>query len=128
MIKRHVLHLPEYLLLGAVFFYWVSAGIAMNPIAIVLTIALILQIIFKNRIVGIALPSLLVLASLYMLLALISELNEFETFNAEARKLLLVGASFFVSTILVSGLMLYRYLGMYNEGLVHAGIQEADGK
>ena len=121
MIKKRLLYLPEYLLLGAVFFYWVSAGIAMNPVAIVLTLVLILQLIFKNLFLGIALPSLLILASVYMLLALMSELNEFGSFNAEARHLLLVGSSFFLATLFVSGLMLYKYLSMYNERLVGAG-------
>jgi len=108
-LKKLSLQLPEYLLILAVIFYWGSAGKVINPIAIVLIIGLILQIIFKNRIVGIIIPSLLILTSLYMLLALMSEFNEFPTFNADAKKLLFVGLSYFISTIIVSGLIIYRY-------------------
>jgi hypothetical protein len=111
-LKKLSLQLPEYLLIFAVIFYWGSAGKVINPIAIVLIIGLILQIIFKNRIVGIIIPSLLILTSFYMLLALMSEFNEFPTFHADAKKLLFVGLSYFISTMAVSGFMIYRYLTM----------------
>lgn len=111
-LKKLLLQLPEYLLIVAVIFYWGSAGIVINPIAIFLILGLILQIIFKNRIVGLIIPSLLILASFYMLLALMSEFNEFPTFNADAKKLLFVGLSYFISTIVVSMLMIYRYSTM----------------
>lgn len=108
-IKTFILQLPEYLLIVAVLFYWFSAGLAVNYIAIGLIIVLILQIIFKNRIVGIIIPSILVMLSLYMLLALMSEFNEFLTFNSDAKELLFVGLSYFISTIIVSGVMIYKY-------------------
>jgi hypothetical protein len=104
-----VLKLPEYLLIAAVIFYWFSSGNVGNPIAIGLLTILIFQIIFKNRIVGLIIPSILILACLYMLLALFSEFNEFPSFNAEAKKLLFVGLSFFISTIMVSAIMIYKY-------------------
>ena len=108
-IKTVILQLPEYLLIVAVVFYWFSAGLVVNYIAIGLIIFLILQIIFKNRIVGIILPSILVMISLYMLLALMSEFNEFLTFSSDAKELLFVGLSYFISTIIVSGIMIYKY-------------------
>ena len=80
-LKKFLLELPEYLLIAAVIFYWGSAGMVINPIAIGLIILLILQIIFKNRIVGILIPSLLIMTSIYMLMALMSEFNEFPTFR-----------------------------------------------
>ena len=108
-VKTFVLQLPEYLLIAAVLFYWFSTGLAVNYIAIGLIIVLILQIIFKNRIVGIIIPSILVMISLYMLLALMSEFNEFPTFSSDAKELLVVGLSYFISTIIVSGIMIYKY-------------------
>jgi hypothetical protein len=107
-IKIFILQLPEYLLI-AVFFYWFSTALEVNYIAIGLIIILIFQIILKNRILGIIIPSVLILASLYMLLALISEFNEFLTFNSDAKELLLVGLSYFISSIIVSGIMIYKY-------------------
>jgi len=108
-VKTFILQLPEYLLIAAVLFYWFSAGLAVNYIAIGLIIVLILQIIFKNRIVGIIIPSILVMICLYMLLALMSEFKEFLTFSSDAKELLFVGLSYFISTIIVSGIMIYKY-------------------
>ena len=111
-LKKFLLELPEYLLIAAVIFYWGSAGMVINPIAIGLIILLILQIIFKNRIVGILIPSLLIMTSIYMLMALMSEFNEFPTFNSDAKKLLFVGLSYLISTMVVSGIMIYKYIIM----------------
>ena len=108
-IRTFILQLPEYLLIAAVVFYWFSAGLSVNYIAIGLITVLILQIIYKIRIVGIIIPSVLVMISLYMLLAIMSELNEFLTFNSDAKELLFVGLSYFISTIIISGVMIYKY-------------------
>jgi len=113
-IKIFILQLPEYLLIAAVVFYWFSAGLAVNYIAIGLIMVLILQIIFKNRIVGIIIPSILIMICLYMLLALMSEFNEFLTFNSDAKELLFVGLSYFISSIIVSLIMIYKYAILKN--------------
>ncbi len=108
-LKRIVLDLPEYLLIAAVLFYWSSTALILNPIAIVLMGILIFQLIFKNKIIGIMIPFLLILICLFMLLALLSEFNELPTFNDEAKQLLFVGLSYFISTIIISVVMLYKY-------------------
>ncbi|MFY0674053.1 MAG: hypothetical protein JXQ87_11635 [Bacteroidia bacterium] len=108
-VKSLFLILPEYLLLIAVVFYWISAGLLINPIAIALMAIIIIQIIAKNRILGLAIPGVLILVCVYMLLALFSEFNEFSTFNEAAQKLLVVGLTYFVSTIAVSTVMIYKY-------------------
>ena len=108
-VKTFILQLPEYLLIAAVLFYWFSTGLAVNYIAIGLIIVLILQITFKNPIVGIIIPSILVMICLYMLLALMSEFKEFLTFSSNAKELLFVGLSYFISTIIISGVMIYKY-------------------
>ena len=107
--KQIILKLPEYLLIIAVLFYWISVGLIVNPIALGLIALLIFQIIFKNKIIGLIIPSLLILTCLYMLLALMSEFNEFPTFNEEAKTLLFVGLSFFISTMAISVFMIYKY-------------------
>lgn len=107
--KKIILSLPEYLLIAAVLFYWMSAGRVINYIAIGLLIAIILQMIFKNKVVGIAIPCLLILTCLYMLLALISEVSEFPSFNSDAQTLLFIGLFYFLTTIFFSAIMLYKY-------------------
>ncbi|MEN8886692.1 MAG: hypothetical protein ABF246_09905 [Winogradskyella sp.] len=110
MIKKTLLQLPEYILIVAVLFYWSSSNLILNPIAIALLILLIFQIFTKNKVIGLILPTVLILASCYMLLAVISEFNEFPAFNSDAKLLLFVGLSFFLSTIIVASVMLYKYL------------------
>jgi len=44
-----------------------------------------------------------------LILALLSEFNEFPEFNAEARNLLLIGGLFIGVNILIAGTMLYKY-------------------
>ena len=103
------LQLPEYLLLLATFFYWISVGKLLNPIALVLIGILILQILFKNKVVGIIIPSILIMGSFYMLLALLSEFHEFPAFNADAAALLVTGLLMICPTMAISGIMVYKY-------------------
>jgi hypothetical protein len=116
-IKSLILSLPEYLLIAAVLFYWMSAGLVINYIAIVLLTVIILQMIFKNKVIGIAIPMLLIITCLYMLLALISEVREFPSFNSEAQTLLFVGLFYFLGTILASTIMIYKYAVLPNKQL-----------
>lgn len=109
---------PEYLLVLAVLFYWMSSAVVFNPVAIILFSILILQIIFKNPIVGLIIPIMLIIICLYMLLALFSEFNEFPVFDADAKQLLFVGLTYFLSTIIVSGIMLFKYLKKFSSNIV----------
>lgn len=101
--------LAEYLLIIAVLFYWHGTSNLLNPIAIGLLAVLIFQIIFKNKIIGVLIPSILILLSMYMLLALVSEVNEFESFNSNAKRLFFIGLTYFLGTIMVSVLMIMKY-------------------
>lgn len=107
--KKIILNLPEYLLIAAVIFYWMSAGLVINYIAIALILGIVLQMIFKNRVVGVVIPCLMILVCLYMILALISEVREFPSFNSDAQTLLFVGLLYFILTILASVIMLVKY-------------------
>lgn len=103
-------NLVEYLLIIAVLVYWHGTSNLLNPIAIGLLIVLIFQIIFRNKVIGILIPCVLMLLSMYMILALFSEVNEFESFNSDAQRLLFIGLSYFLGTILISFLMIWKYL------------------
>lgn len=103
-------NLVEYLLIIAVLFYWHGTSNLLNPFAIGLLAVLIFQIIFKNKVVGILIPCVLILLSMYMILALFAEVNEFESFNSDAQRLLFIGLAYFLGTILVSFLMIWKYL------------------
>lgn len=107
-LKQIILQLPEYLLILSVLFYWFSTSNLFNPVAISILLFLIIQIVFKNRIIGISIGVILIIASLYLLLALLSEFHEFPEYNKEAFTFLMIGFIYFFSTIIVSMIMLYK--------------------
>lgn len=108
-LKNILLQLPEYLLIGALFFYWVKDGELINPLIIAFIALLTLQVLTQHRVIGLLIPSVLILVCFYMLFALLSEFNEFPSFNAEAKALLFVGLGLFLSGLLISGVMFYKY-------------------
>ena len=103
-------NIPEFLLLLAVLFYWLPTSNPLNWVAITLVVVLILQIIYNNKVSGIIISSLLILICCYMFLALFSELREFPTFDADAKELLFVGLLYFTTTLIVSGVMFFKYV------------------
>ena len=105
-----LLNSAEYFLVLAVLVYWHGTSNLLNPFAIGLLAVLIFQIIFRNKVIGILIPCVLMLLSVYMILALFSEVNEFESFNSDAQRLLFIGLAYFLGTILISFLMIWKYL------------------
>lgn len=98
-----------FLLLTVAFTYWVSAGVLLNPIAIGLVSVLLFQILKHNKDLGLLMSILFILISFFMLLALLSELIEFSSFNADAREMLIVGLLLLFPSLIASGIMLYKY-------------------
>lgn len=109
-MKSRLWNIPEYLLLLSVLYYWLLTSNLFNWIAITLVAVLIFQIIYKNKVLGIIIPSILILACFYMYLALFSELREFPTFDADAKELLFFGLLYFTATLVVAGLMFFKYM------------------
>ena len=107
--------LPEILLLIPVLFYWYSTAYLLNPVAIILTAILIYQIIYRNAVIGIIIPGLIIAACLFMILALMSELSEFPNFNADAKQMLTVGLTLFLSTIGICVWMLFKYVRIHQQ-------------
>jgi len=107
--KKIFLNLPEYLLIAAVIFYWMSASVVINYIAIILLVAIVLQMIIKNKAIGIIIPCIMIFTCLYMIMALISEVREFPSFNSDAQSLLFIGLAYFLITIAASCIMIYKY-------------------
>lgn len=81
-----------------------------HPIALALAAGLVLQIIFKNGIIGIMVAALFGLINLFMLLAVISEFNEFPLGNREGYVLLFVGVSIIIVNLGVCYLMFLKYI------------------
>jgi VIT1/CCC1 family predicted Fe2+/Mn2+ transporter len=93
-MKKYVLLLPEFILL-CITAYWFIDNFTIqnhfNPYAFGVFVVLLLQVFFQNKFVGFLLATLISLFSLYMVLAVISEFNDFPTASAEAFQLLSFG-------------------------------------
>lgn len=110
-IKTFLLKFPESILIGSILLYWLATTLY-NPIAFCLLIAILIQLKLKSKIVGIIVGALFLLASTYMIFALVSELSEFDTFTTDAWQLLLIGSSWLIASLIFSILMLYKYLNL----------------
>ena len=66
--------------------------------------------LIEYKVVGVLISCVLILLSMYIILALFAEVNEFESFNSDAQRLLFIGLTYFLGTITVSFLMIWKYL------------------
>jgi|26BtaG_2_1085354.scaffolds.fasta_scaffold08032_2 hypothetical protein len=103
---------PEIYLIFATIYYWILSPNLFNPIAVVLLAILTYQIIYKNSSIGLVISSLFLVLNLYLVLALISELHEFTEVNDGFIKLILIGSIFLGLNIIVSIIMLIKYINI----------------
>lgn len=108
-MKSIILKLPEYLLIVLILLAGYTPPFYINPIFIGIIGILILQIICKNKILGLILGTLYFLVTLYFLGALLSEFNAFTEVNNSARQLLLVGIPLWILNVVLSSIMIYKY-------------------
>jgi len=108
-LKKIIIKSPEYYLIIVTILSGYSQRFLINPIALGVVAIVILQIVFKNKISGLIISSLFLLVNLFMIGALISEFNEFPTFNNGAKKLLFGGLFILGLNIFVSILMIIKY-------------------
>jgi hypothetical protein len=101
---------PEIYLILASLFYWASTASILNPIAIVLLIILVFQVIFKINFTGLLLAITFLMLNVYMCFALASELHEFTSPTENYWKMLIVGTLFFGFNLSMSILMFGKYL------------------
>lgn len=103
---------PEIYLIFATIYYWILSPNLFNPIAVLLLAILTYQIIYKNSSIGLVISSLFLVLNLYLVLALISELQEFTEVNDGFIKLILIGSIFLGLNIIVSIIMLIKYINI----------------
>jgi len=101
--------IPEFFLIGSTFYYWSLTALMLNWFAIVVLAILIFLVLSQHKNIGMVFSTLLIMINLYMVLALLSELNEFQDFNEKASKLLLFGGLFIGLNLIFSSLLLFKY-------------------
>ncbi|RMB63495.1 hypothetical protein EAX61_03665 [Dokdonia sinensis] len=114
MTKKNLLNLaPEIYLIIATLYYWTLTANVFNIFAIVLLSILMFQVMTKKALSGILIASIFVLINLYMVLALISELSEFEVLASGFYQLLIVGSLFLLLNLSAGGFMFWKYFKTY---------------
>jgi hypothetical protein len=108
-IKQLQKWIPELYMIASVIFYWISTSNVLNPVALFLLVVLTTLFIWKNEVLGIVISSLFLGLSLFMVLALISELNDFPTFGQNAKTMLLIGAIWLILNISLSIIMIVKW-------------------
>lgn len=108
-LKSLLFKFPEYYLVLLVLLSGFKPPFYFAPLAIGLAILVVVQIYFKNNILGIGMAVLFSLANIFLLFAVISEFNEFQLLNAVAIQLLAGGTLLFIINGLAAGIMIYKY-------------------
>ena len=100
--------IPEIYLLASAVFYWVSTTL-LNPFAVCLVAVLLILFIKKTKTLGVIVSLLFLFLSLYMVLALLSEVNEFPSFNTRAKQLLGFGGAWLGLNVTLAFVMLVKW-------------------
>ena len=115
-------YIPEIYLICSVIYYWIGTWLLLNPVAIAFLLALILQLIIRNRVTGILISGLFVIINIYLVFALTSELlsmyNEIKTFNNSQKRLLFFGSTYMGLNIIVGVVMFIKYISFNNPSQV----------
>lgn len=108
--KKTLRFIPEVYFLISALYYWTLAGQTINYIAIALVVLMLYQAWSQNRATGLLFGGILLAINGFLVLALISELREYPTFDADARNLLLFGSLYLGSNLAMSGWMFGKHL------------------
>lgn len=109
-IKKFIYNFPEMyflaVLLGAAF----KPPFTVNPILMAVACIFIFQMLVMNGFLGMIIANVFLILNSFLLIALISELGEFEVFNSDAYQLLIGGTLFWCSNVFFSILMIRKYM------------------
>lgn len=105
--------LPELFILASIVYYWVASSL-LNPIAIALVLIITFQIIKQNSTTGILMSLIFIILNVYMVLALISELSEFNSITKDFKIMLWVGGLYLGLNLSLGVVMFIKYLKKIN--------------
>ncbi len=109
VLKSAFRFFPEVLLTLVVLYYWSLTAAIVNPVAIALLIPLGILFLWNNKTLGVITATIFLVATLYLSLALFSDIINMDTFFPEGLKLLVGGLLFLGLTGFASVLMLIKH-------------------
>ena len=109
---KGIQYIPEaFIVLVAI--YWFIDGLLetsyINYLMLAVILFMSLLVILKNKTMALFASLLIGIGSIYMIFAVLSECSEFPRGDANGLKLLLTGATIFLSTLLISILLPIKY-------------------
>ena len=109
-IRKLKTFVPEFFLIASVLYYWTLTSNLLNPFAIGLLAILVYQIVSNKSSLGLIISAIVIVLSLFLVLALISELSEFEVINQNYKNLIIFGSLYLGLNLIMAGLMFAKYL------------------
>lgn len=119
-LKDVLKKLPEVYVIVVVLLAGYTPPAAFHPLAIALAVLLLAIFVFGNRMLGLVFSGLFFLANGVFLLAILSELNEYAAFGADAKQLAVGGFSLWLMNAIASVYMAYNYYKGDKESLEEA--------
>lgn len=110
MLKTIKPLIPELFLVTSVIYYWILTANLFNPFAIGLLAILVYQIVKKKAAIGLMISITFIALTLFLVLALLSELSEFNEVNQNYKNLLIFGTLYLGANLIIGGTMLVKYL------------------
>ncbi|MCZ4409049.1 hypothetical protein O3Q51_09530 [Cryomorphaceae bacterium 1068] len=108
-VKSTFFKLSEYYFIIMAILAGYTPPLELNPIFMWIALIILVQLIFRNRIMGLVLGSIFFVVNLLFLGALISEFREFAQFTDDAQRLILVGMSIWIGNVIFSIAMIFHY-------------------
>jgi hypothetical protein len=99
---------------STIYMYSVGHSVISYP-SLVVIVLLIVLLFTKNKILGLLLSCVFAVYSLYLVLALVSDLQDADTFDRDATALLIKGSILIIGNLAMATLMFIKYLHSAND-------------
>lgn len=109
-IKKFIFEFPEVYFLAVLLVAAFKPPFTISPVLMAVACIFIFQMLVMNGLLGMIIANVFLILNSFLLVALISELGEFEVFNNEAYQLLIGGSVFWFSNLYFSILMIRKYM------------------
>lgn len=102
--------IPELFLIVSVVYYWILTANLFNPFAIGLLAILGYQMVTKKSTLGLIISVAVIVLTLFLVLAMLSELSEFEVVNQNYKNLIIFGTLYLGTNLVLGSIMFHKYL------------------
>lgn len=109
-VKKFFIKFPEIYFLTVLLIAAFKPPFTVNPVLLCIACIFIFQMLVMNGFLGVIIANVFLFLNAFLLVALISELGEFEFFDRSAYQLLIGGSLFWCSNLYFAILMIRKYM------------------